>query len=222
MDSKIQFSVNLVFKRRRQTKKVRTECSTLDAMTIPPSPTFDFETGVRISNAKLKIYPESPEHSIYLMQKMRIGNSECLTFFNSGANTHLIDGKMARKENLQRISENHSAVGVIGGGTITSESGNFRFNLGLEKDGISHEIRAMKSVTSEFGEYGLEEVAKVFVSSASELEKEYILPKMAGGSKVNLLLGVKNTRIQPTLLQVLSSGIGVYLSSFKIQKCMGI
>ena len=38
---------------------------------------------------------------------------------------------------------------------------------------------------------------------------------MVGGSKVNLLLGVKNTRIQPTLLWVLLSDIGVYLSPFK-------
>ena len=33
--------------------------------------------------------------------------------------------------------------------------------------------------------------------------------------KVNLLLGVKNTRIQPTLLWVLLSDIRVYLSPFK-------
>ena len=36
-----------------------------------------------------------------------------------------------------------------------------------------------------------------------------------GGSKVHLLLGVKNTRIQPILLRVLPSGVGVYLSQFK-------
>ena len=73
----------------------------------------------------------------------------------------------------------------------------------------------MESVISEFGEYGLEEVAKEFASSARELEKEYILPKMVGGSKFHLLLGVKYTRIQPTLLRVLSLGIWVYLSPFK-------
>ena len=73
----------------------------------------------------------------------------------------------------------------------------------------------MKRITSEFGEYDLEEILKEFISSANELEKEYILPKTIGGSKVHLLLGVKNTRIQPTLLQVLSSDIGVYLSPFK-------
>ena len=98
-------------------------------------------------------------------------------------------------------------MGVIGGGSIISEFGNFRFNLGSENGN--------ERITSEFGEYDLEEILKEFISSANELEKEYILPKTIGGSKVHLLLGVKNTRIQPTLLQVLSSGIGVYLSPFK-------
>ena len=197
--------------------KVRTDYSTLDAMTLPPAPTFDSETGVRISNEKQKIHPESPEHFIYLMQRLRIGNSECLTFFDSRANAHLIDRNLAKNENLQRISETQSALGVFRGGSIISEFGNFRFNLRSEKDAVSLKIRAieMKRVTSEFGEYGLEEIDKESISSANELEKEYILPKMVGGSKVHLLLGVKNTRIQPTLLRVLSSGIGVYLSPFK-------
>ena len=35
-------------------------------------------------------------------------------------------------------------------------------------------------MTSEFGEYGLEEIGKEFVSSATESEKIYILPKMVG------------------------------------------
>ena len=73
---------------------------------------------------------------------------------------------------------------------ITAESGNFQFNLGSGKDGIYHEIKAIgiKNVTLEFGEYGLEEIGKEFISSATGLEKNYILPKTVGGSKVNLLL----------------------------------
>ena len=131
------------------------------------------------------------------MQNLRIGNSNCLTFFDSGANDHLIDGTLAEKEQLQRLSDNQSALGVNGGGTITMESGGFRFNLGSAKDGICHEIKAIgiKNVTSEFGEYGLEEIGKEFMPSATESEKEYILPKTVGGTKFHLLLGVKNTRI---------------------------
>ena len=36
-----------------------------------------------------------------------------------------------------------------------------------------------------------------------------------GGTKVHLLLGLKNTRVQSLLLRVLSSGVGFYLSPFK-------
>ena len=46
-------------------------------------------------------------------------------------------------------------------------------------------------------------------------EKSYILPKTVGGTKVHLLLGVKNTRTQPVLIKVLPSGVGEYLSPFK-------
>ena len=44
---------------------------------------------------------------------------------------------------------------------------------------------------------------------------DYILPKTVGGNKVHSLLGIKNTRIQPVLIKVLPSGVGVYLSPFK-------
>ena len=61
----------------------------------------------------------------------------------------------------------------------------------------------------------MEEIGKEFTSSATELEKEYILPKTVGGTRVHLLLGVKNTRIQPVLIRVLQSGVVAYRSPFK-------
>ena len=152
------------------------------------------------------------------MQRLRIGQSECLTFFDSGANTHLVEKSLAIKENLKRFSECQAELGVIGGGKFTAEAGSFRFNLGLGQEGIYHEIRAvgMDNVTSEFAEYALNEIGKDFISSSTEQEKDYILPKTVGGSKVYLLLGVRNMRIQPVLLRVLSSGVGVYLSHLKV------
>ena len=97
---------------------------------------------------------------------------------------------LAEKERLQKFSDNHAALGVIGGGTTTVESGNFRLCLGSRKEGTYHEIRAIgiDKVTSEFGEYGLEEIGKKVMPSATELEKEYILPKTVGGSRAQLLL----------------------------------
>ena len=96
---------------------------------------------------------------------------------------------------MQKISDNHSALGVIGGGTINTGFGNFRFNSGSGKNGIFHEKAAlgMKNVTTEFAEYGLEEIGEECISTATESEKEYILPMTVGGTKVHLFLGAKNT-----------------------------
>ena len=107
-------------KKNKNKKVANRRNSSLDASTLPPAPTFDSETGEKIPDENLEIHPESSEHSIYLMQNLRIGNSNCLTFFDSGANDHLIDGTLAEKEKLQKISENHADLGVIGGGTITA------------------------------------------------------------------------------------------------------
>ena len=46
-------------------------------------------------------------------------------------------------------------------------------------------------------------------------EKDAVLPKRVGGSRVHLLLGIKNTNLDPVLIKVLPSGIAVYLSPFK-------
>ena len=81
-----------------------------------------------------------------------------------------------------RVRENREPTKNLGesvrlgsdqGGTITAESGNFRFNLGSIKDGIYHEIRSIgiESIISEFGKFGLEEIGKEFASSADESEK---------------------------------------------------
>ena len=93
----------------------------------------------------------------------------------------------------------------------------FRFNFEPGENGKYHEITAvgMENVTAGFGEYNLKEIAQEFRDTASLAELEYVLPETVGGTKVHLLLGIKNTRIQPTLIRVLPSGVGVYLSPFK-------
>ena len=73
----------------------------------------------------------------------------------------------------------------------------------------------MENVTDGFGEYNLKEIIQEYKETASLTELEYVLPETVGKTKVHLLLGIKNTRIQPTLLRVLPSGVGVYLSPFK-------
>ena len=94
------------------------------------------------------------------MQNLRIGNSNCLTFFDSKANAHLIVGQLARTEKLQLISSRSSALGEIRGGSIRTEYGSFRFNLGPGEDKKYHKIAAvgMKNFTAGFGKCKLKDI----------------------------------------------------------------
>ena len=50
---------------------------------------------------------------------------------------------------------------------------------------------------------------------AEPSEKDIILPERVGGSKVQLLLGIKNTNLDSVLVKILPSGVAVYRSLFK-------
>ena len=154
VDSNIQFSINFM---QEKVSIKESDISTGSAhitKVFPQAPIIDSETGYRVICEDEDICTESAENSIYLMQNLRVGDSNCLTFFDSGANAHLIDGRMARQEDLQLISNKSIALGIIGGGSIRTEYGSFRFNLGPGEDGKYHEITAigMDSVTAGLGE----------------------------------------------------------------------
>ena len=73
----------------------------------------------------------------------------------------------------------------------------------------------MKDVTAGFGSYNLSEITQEYREHADDGEKDEVLPEKVGGSRVQLLLGIKNTRLDPILLKILPSGIAVYRSPFK-------
>ena len=74
---------------------------------------------------------------------------------------------------------------MIAGGQVESEFGKFRFNLEPGEDDKYYEITAvgMKDVTAEFDKYDLKEINQEYLNNASGAEKEYVLPKIVGGSK---------------------------------------
>ena len=120
VEGNILFAVNFMFKTNTTVEEQRNvEKIGCTVRLFPQAPVIDSETGYRIRC-------ESP---VYLMQILRVGDSNCLTFYDSGANTHLIDGQLARLEELQLIFNKSIALGVIGGGSIRTEYGSFRFNL---------------------------------------------------------------------------------------------
>ena len=80
-----------------------------------------------------------------------------------------------------------------------------------------HEIvcNGMNDVTAGFGSYNLSEISREYREHAEPDEKNEVLPEKVGGSKVQLLLGIKNTKLDPVLLKILPSGLAVYRSPFK-------
>ena len=163
------------------------------------------------------VIPEILEQSCYLMQTVKNGGSEVRVFFDQGANVHIIDGLLVEKEGLQKVSTTPNALTVVGGDKIYSDHGTFRFNLGSGDDDEYHEIVCigMKDVTAGFGSYNLSEITREYREHTEPGEKDEVLPEKVGGSKVQLLLGIKNTRLDPVLLKILLSGVSVYRSPFK-------
>ena len=75
---------------------------------ITPPPVIHSQTGELITNPNVKIIPEVPENAMYLMQILKIRNSEVLRFFDN-----LIDGDLGTRENLKCISEKSTSLPVV-------------------------------------------------------------------------------------------------------------
>ena len=80
--------------------------------------------------------------------------------------------------------------------------------------GEYHEISCigMDSVTSKFNKYNLTNICSEFVSLSDPNQSVPPLPKYVGGSEVHLLLGMKNTHLDPVWNK---TGVAVYQSVFK-------
>ena len=218
VDSSIKFSVNYMYQAHSLAPGSANMLGWGQGIdSLEPAPVIDSETGTRLKGSTAVIIPEVREHSCYLMQSIRIGEAVVLVFFDHGANIHIIDGELATKQNLQLVSDKPTALTVVGGKKIKTDYGTFRFNLGPGENEEYHEIECagMNSVTAEFARYDLSEICEEFRRNANPGEENIALSKTAGGSEVQLLLGIKNTHLDPVLLKRLPSGVGVYLSPFK-------
>ena len=192
----------------------------LSSKTSPPSPdskapAIDTRTGVRVAVPDAYIKREILQDSFYIMQTIRLGQSNCLLFYDKGANLNLIDGALAEKEGLQVISAQPTSIRVAGSTSVLTEYGRYRFLIGPTLDGLYHEItvQGMSQVTGEFSKYPLDDIARE-CRQVRGMEKE-ILPPFLGGGKVQLLIGINNPELDPIRLFTLPSGLAVYRSHLR-------
>lgn len=159
---------------------------------------------------------ESQEDAFYVMQLLNLKGEDCLTFYDRGANQHLIDGKMAEKLGAKVVSDRPSRLGIVGGGQIWTEYGKYKLAIGPNPLGYYHEITAqgIESITEPFPHYNLDQINKALVKSEIYATDDLKLPEYIGGQRVNLLIGLKETELEPKNMFQLPCGIGVYKSQW--------
>ena len=148
-------------------------------------PCIDTASGTRVYPEQDLIKLEIDQHAHYLMQILQIGGSQVLTFFDSGANSHLISGEIAETENLKKYSSRPTKITVVGGGSVCSEYGSYKFGLGPDEDNKFHELRCIgiEDITTEFRKYDLIDIIKEYKGTLNKDESNIPLPKYVRGGK---------------------------------------
>ena len=183
----------------------------------PQEVVYDSSSGERslLDKSLVPTPPNSP--AVYIMQWLRIGESNCLCFFDTGANINMIDGAMAEREGVTVISQSVSVLKTVGGKEVTTDYGRYKLNIGPDTEGQSHglECHGMSDVAGPFEKHSLEAINDELRSHPiySEMADNSPLPEYVGGTKVNLLLGI-TLKVLPKYLFTLDSGINVFQSPF--------
>jgi len=213
-NSPIVYSANFIFHTAHTQQSINQVHGCIEGT---ETPTIDTSTGARVKNVEEIIVPEVKQHAFYLMQIIKIGSTQVQLFFDSGANAHLISGELAVTEGLQLISDKPTSITVVGGDRVRTQYGSYRVNLGPDCNGEYHELSCigMNSITSKFNKYDLFDIRAEFKEAVGDNDEFVKLPEYTGGDEVKLLIGIKNTRIDPVLITTLPSGISVYRSPFK-------
>ena len=187
---------------------------TRKAPACPSRKVFDTITGAsRVLDKKTVLNAPSQDAAFYVMQTIRMGDEEVILFFDSGANGNLIEGELAEKLDLDVVSNNSVVIGSLGGGQVWAEYGQYALTLGPDMNGGYHqlELQGIQTITNTIPAVNLEEL---WDDADQALGGSRILPRRIGGDRVKILLGIKNTMLNPRILLTLPNGLGIYESMF--------
>lgn len=136
-----------------------------------------------------------------------------LVFYDSGSDGHLIQGQLAERLGLDVLSREPVSIWGIGHVKGSTEYGSYLLTLGPSCEGelLELEVQGMPKITSDVPEVNL---VPIWPEVTKNLSTPQVLPPKVGGAEVGLLLGIRSTKVGPTLLLTLPSGLGVYQSGF--------
>jgi hypothetical protein len=195
------------------------DCPPVSRSSAPTGAAPEFAYDTRTGN-KLPLTPydsvlkPSSESAFFVMQLLNIGGETVLTFYDSGANTHLVEGELAEKIGFTVLSDMCTQIGVVGGGSVWTDYGQYACVLGPDTNGVCHEIecQGLSRLTAYVPEFDLLPLHKD-VRLSGAIPRTTPLPHRVGGDRVRLLIGIKSIAIAPTLRFSLPNGLGVFVSA---------
>ena len=180
-----------------------------------PKQTYDTRDGsTRMIQPHDQIVVPSKEQPFFVMQQLRIGGEDVLTFYDSGANIHLVEGSLAERVGFTVLDDKCVSIGVVGGGQVWTEYGQYACILGPDANSQYHQVecQGLERITSFVPEVDLrplaQEAAPTFYNG-----NQLRYPQSIGGDRVRLLLGIRSTALAPRLHYALPNGLGIYVSA---------
>jgi hypothetical protein len=178
---------------------------------------YDISTGGLVPKEDVahKTNPESKDYAIYPMQMINISGQRSLILFDSGAMGEAVKADLAERVGMSIIDNRPQSFRVAGGDIVNTNNPLYEATLGPDTRGEYHtfSLLGMDKISEALPAVDLSEMADEFRKNqvSSPLSKEP-LPSFTGGSDIHLIIGIRQSRLFPTRLMVLGSGLQIWRS----------
>ena len=144
-----------------------------------------------------------------------MGQKPQLVMYDRGSNTNLILGKVAQSGKMGIISNRHTKMTVAGGHTLTTKYGVYRAEIGpsIIGENMYIDCQGVNAIAGSLRKQSLKEVNRE-LRGTGFLDQNTPLPRHTAGGIVGVLVGIQDVQLDPVLIAVLPSGIGVYRCPF--------
>ena len=167
-----------------------------------------------------KVIKTSKERAIYMMQTAyNAAGVELLLFYDSGCSVAAISERAAEALNSRNLVPGPTNLNVAGGQVVENRGGVDEFELELFGGEAKVQMRGlvMDTVTNPFAMYDLQEAYRDLCKAYGQGEGAALpsVPATIGGSKVDVMVGIKYLAYYPELVFSLPSGLAIYESQLR-------
>ena len=131
--------------------------------------------------------------------------------YDRGSNVHLATKRVTAGKIAEKVSRNQMKIAVAGGKTKTYTQGMYRVSVDESESIHCHPVQ---SIARYLRRQDLQEV-NTELQCSGLIDPSLPLPDYTAGGDVQVLVGLQDVRLDPILIAVLPSGIGVYRCPFK-------